>query len=764
MVNSKNALQQRLRQAFRDEAAERLQALADALAVIEQSPDEEAALIEAVFREVHSLKGAARAVSLTDIERLCQHWESLLSALKQRQLPPIAEHWSLSRQARRHLQQLIDDEEAVDREAVAVLCQAFELAIQAVPNGSRRQPPATGEGRSDSPTVLPTVLPTGGATSGATDTRLPDAVAPGQLKVSAQRLDSLLFLNEELQQIKLNALEHALADDAAAKEIRVWRRDRHELGAAARQLKGRLANVNDAVQNQLQTLLDFIDWSGDFLSQWEYRLLQTAARSDRYARDLVSLTDRMHQELQHILVLPCSVLTDGLPAMVQDIAEACGKEVRLDTAGIKLQADKRVLDELRSPLQHLVRNAVDHGLETPRKRRERGKDATGKLSITFSQDVGDKFELRIQDDGRGMDIAALRQTALAQGLVSASEIATWDDEQLYRLAFSSGFSTSDMITDLSGRGLGLTIVQEKVERLGGQVMIESHPNEGTTFTLNLPTTLTTYRAVLVRATESVLAIPAQVVDRVLRLPVQDLRTIENRLSLSLDGQLLPLWRLADILALPGQPPLVAEQQVQAVILNVGEAPFALLVDEVIGDQEITLKSLGRQLKRVRNVLGATLLGDGRIVPLLHPQDLFKSACGTESAPLLQQLEQEARERKSRLLVVEDSVTSRGLLKTILESAGHEVTTATDGMAGWEQLKQSAFDLVVSDIEMPRLDGFALTERIRNDRNLRDLPIVLVTALQSPEDRERGLEVGANAYIVKSGFDQSNLLDVIRRLI
>lgn len=756
MVNSKNALQQRLRQAFRDETAERLQALADALAVIEQSPDEEATLIEAVFREVHSLKGAARAVSLPDIEGLCQHWESLLSALKQRQLPPVAEHWSLSRQARRHLQQLIEDEEAVDRDAVAALCQAFELAAQAAPNGARRQPPAADDGRSDSPAVL--------TTGGDTDTRLPDAVAPGQLKVSAQRLDSLLFLTEELQQIKLNALEHALADDEAAKDIRVWRRNRHELGAAARQLKGRLANVNGAAQDQLQTLLDFIDWSGDFLCQWEYRLLQTAVRSDRYARDLVSLTDRMHQELQHTLVLPCSVLTDGLPAMVQDIAETCGKEVRLDTAGTKLQADKRVLDELRSPLQHLVRNAVDHGLETPRQRLERGKEATGKLSITFSQDVGDKFELRIQDDGRGMDVAALKKTALARGLVSASEIATWGDEQLYQLAFSSGFSTSNLITDLSGRGLGLTIAQEKVERLGGQVMVESHPGQGTTFTLNLPTTLATYRAVLVREAESVLAIPAQVVDRVLRLPVKDLRTVENRLSLSLDGQLLPLWRLADILALPAQTTLKVEQQVQSVVLNVGEAPFALLVDEVIGDQEITIKSLGRQLKRVRNVLGATLLGDGRIVPLLHPQDLFKSACATESAPILQQLEQEARERKSRLLVVEDSVTSRGLLKTILESAGHEVTTATDGMAGWERLKQSPFDLVVSDIEMPRLDGFALTERIRNDRNLRDLPIVLVTALQSPEDRERGLEVGANAYIVKSGFDQSNLLDVIRRLI
>ncbi|MDC0663418.1 hybrid sensor histidine kinase/response regulator [Marinobacter sp. SS21] len=755
MANSNDELQQRLRQAFREEAMERLQMLADALAMIQQSPVDEAAVIERIFREVHSLKGAARAVSLKQVEQFCQQWESLLSALKHKQLLPTAEHWSLSRKARKVMQQLVEDEDAAVPESVVRLGEAFEVAAQGEPSdeasGSELRDGGVMESASEADA------------GNATSLTPPDTGPSRHLKVNVQRLDNLLFNVEALQQLKLYALEHAQAARDAAREFQVWRRNRHDVGTAARQLKGRLGEFNESTQSQLQTLLDQLDWSGDFLGQWEFRLGYWAAGSDQFARELVSLADLMRQEMQHTLILPCGVLTEGIPAMVQDIADDSGKEVRLEVTGDDLQVDKRVLDELRSPLQHLIRNAIDHGLEPPQQRQERGKASAGSLKVTFSHEVGDKFELLIQDDGRGMDSAALAQEALERGLVSAEELKTWSEERVYQLVFSSGFSTSAMITDLSGRGLGLAIVQEKVERLGGEIRIESQPGEGTTFLIRLPTTMATYRALLVKVTETVLAVPAQVVVKVLRVPLEELTTMENRLSLSLDGQVLPLWRLAEVLDLPWETSITAETWAQLVVLKVGGNTFALLVDEVLDDQEITIKPLGRQLKRVCNVLGATLLGNGEIVPLLHPQDLFESCRRTQAAPL-REASKEDLLTKPRILVAEDSVTSRGLLKTILESVGYEVTTAVDGMEGWNLLKQSEFELLVSDIEMPRMDGFALTQRIRNDLNLRQLPVVLVTALQSPEDRERGLEAGANAYIVKSGFDQSNLLDVIRRLL
>ncbi|MDX1755518.1 MAG: response regulator [Marinobacter sp.] len=755
MANSNDALQERLRQAFREEAMERLQTLADALAMIQQSPVNEATVIESIFREVHSLKGAARAVSLKQIEQFCQQWESLLSELKRQHLLPTAEHWSLSRKARKTMQQLVENEDKVDTETLAALGAAFELAAQGAPADEAEGPASPAQNLLE---------PEPKADSGNEDVveRLDSGISR-QLKVNVQRLDSLLFHVEELQQLKLNAMEHAQTAREATREFQSWRRNRHEVATVARQLKGRLDEFNETTQGQLQTLLDLVDWSGDFLGQWEFRLGYWAGGSEQFARELVALSDTMRQEMQQTLILPCSVLIEGVPAMAQDIADACGKEVRVTVVGEELQADKRVLDELRSPLQHLIRNAIDHGLEAPAQRRKQGKAGAGRLTVAFSQEVADKFELRIQDDGRGLDTASLKETALARGLGSAEELETWSDEEVYQLVFSSGFSTREMITDLSGRGLGLAIVQEKVERLGGDIRIESEPGEGTTFLLRLPTTLATYRALLVKASETLLAIPAQVVDRVLRIGVEELKTLENRLSLSLDGQVLPLWRLAEVLNLPSQSSVTPESWAQLIVLKVGDESFAVWVDEVMDDQEITIKSLGRQLKRVPNVLGATLLGDGEIVPLLHPQDLFKSCCRTQAVPM-QQAGTEGLDQKPRILVTEDSVTSRGLLKTILESAGYEVTTAVDGMEGWNLLRQSRFDLLVSDIEMPRMDGFALTKRIRNDRNLCQLPVVLVTALQSPEDREQGLEAGANAYIVKSGFDQSNLLDVIRRLL
>lgn len=755
MTNSDDALQQRLRQAFREEAEERLQMLADALAMIQQSPVDEAAVIESIFREVHSLKGAARAVSLQQVEQFCQQWESLLSALKHKQLLPTAEHWSLSRKARKAIQQLVEDEGAVDPESVARLGEAFEIAAQGeAPDDANGSTPPDGD--------VMEPLSEAGAGNAAT-LASPDTGAGKYLKVSVQHLDHLLFNVEELQQLKLNALEHAETAGDSTREFQLWRRNRHEVGTVARQLKGRLGEFSESTQSQLQTLLDWVDWSGDFLSQWEFRLGYWAGGAEKFARELNSLTDTMRQEMQLTLILPCSVLTEGIPAMVQDIADDCGKEVRLEVTGDDLQADKQVLDELRSPLQHLIRNAIDHGLETPQQRQEQGKASTGRLKVAFSQEVGDKFELRVQDDGCGMDSDSLKKKAVKRGLVSAEELKTWSDEDVYQLVFNSGFSTSAMITDLSGRGLGLAIVQEKVERLGGEINIESQPGKGTTFLISLPTTMATYRALLVKVAENLLAIPAQVVVQVLRVPLEKLSTMENRLSLSLDGQVLPLWRLAEVLGLPWETSVTGEAWVQVVVLKVSNSAFALLVDDVLDDQEITIKSLGRQLKRVCNVLGATLLGDGEIVPLLHPQDLLKSCRRTQAAPI-RQTENADHQRKPRILVTEDSVTSRGLLKTILESAGYEVTTAVDGMEGWNLLKQSQFELLVSDIEMPRMDGFALTQRIRNDRNLRHLPVILVTALQSQEDRERGLEAGANAYIAKSGFDQSNLLDVIRRLL
>ncbi len=360
----------------------------------------------------------------------------------------------------------------------------------------------------------------------------------------------------------------------------------------------------------------------------------------------------------------------------------------------------------------------------------------------------------------------MRATAVKTGILSPGEAASLTDGETIPLVFRSGVSTSPIITEISGRGLGLAIVREKVETLGGSVSIDSTSGEGSTIRILLPVTLSTFRGILVHADGHAFVLPTMNVERVLRVKREEIGTAENRETIGYKGEALSLAHLGDVLELPrGGGGDGASPFTKLVILSHGGKRIAFAVDEIGSEQEVLLKGFRKPLKRVRNVAGATILGGGDVVPVLHVADLMKSAMRTAGRGLetLAPRGMEAAQRKS-ILVVEDSITSRTLLKNILEAAGYLVTTAVDGVDGMTKLKTESIDLVVSDVEMPRMDGFVLTEKIRGDRKLSGLPVILVTGMESREDRERGIDAGANAYIVKSNFDQSNLLGVLRRLV
>jgi two-component system chemotaxis sensor kinase CheA len=390
------------------------------------------------------------------------------------------------------------------------------------------------------------------------------------------------------------------------------------------------------------------------------------------------------------------------------------------------------------------------------------------VSLAVSQKNGDKVEILLSDDGAGIDVAKVKEAALKLGLLSPDEAEKMSQSQALSLIFQSGVSTSPIITDLSGRGLGLAIVREKVEKLGGAVSLDTHPDRGTTFRIALPLTLATFRGVIVRVDERLFVLPTISVERVARVESEKIKTVENQETIELHGQPVSLVRLGDALELARRSDSgrAMADHVQVVVLASNDMRLAFLVDEILNEQEVLVKSLGPQLARVRNIAGATVLGTGKIVPILNIPDLMKSALRVSGVTVKPPAPPPEREeaKKQSILVVEDSITARTLLKNILEAAGYEITTAVDGIDAFTQLRTGEFDLVVSDVDMPRMNGFDLTAKIRSDKKLADLPVVLVTALESREDRERGIDVGANAYIVKSSFDQSNLLEVIRRLI
>jgi two-component system chemotaxis sensor kinase CheA len=332
--------------------------------------------------------------------------------------------------------------------------------------------------------------------------------------------------------------------------------------------------------------------------------------------------------------------------------------------------------------------------------------------------------------------------------------------------FEADVTTSPMITRLSGRGLGLAIVREKAEKLGGIVSVESQSGVGAQFSIVLPSTLTTFRGILVEAAQRPYVVPTTQVERVARVNADEIRTVEGRATVSLSGRAIALVQLADVLEVPyAKSNGEAHAPTLVLVLGAGDQRVAFAVDAAHDEQEVLVKPLLAPLSRVRNIAGATVLGSGQVAPILNVSDLLKSArkfgaAGAGTAADAQPAHAEAHS----VLVAEDSITSRMLLKSILESAGYKVKTAVDGMEAFTLLRAEHFDLVVSDVEMPRLNGFDLTARIRADKKLAELPVVLVTALETREDRERGIDVGANAYIVKSQFDQSNLLDAVRRLV
>ena len=403
-------------------------------------------------------------------------------------------------------------------------------------------------------------------------------------------------------------------------------------------------------------------------------------------------------------------------------------------------------------------------MEQPAARGRKGKPAHATLTIAVAHKDGSKVEILVADDGTGIDVAKVKAAAGRLGMVPAGELEKMDEREALALVFESGVSTSSIVTDLSGRGLGLAIVRERVERLGGIIALETQPDKGTSFRIVLPLTLATFRGVLVRAGDRMFIIPAVSVERVALVAEKDIRTVENRETIALDGEALSLVHLADVLEI-ARAPGESMDNAQVVVLGLGVDRIAFRVDAVLAEQEVLVKGLGRQLARVRNLAGASVLGTGQVVPVLNVPDLMQSAMKPAASPLASVSgEQHAAAAKRSILVAEDSITSRALIKNILEAAGYSVTTAVDGVEAYTALKAGTFDLVVSDVEMPRMDGFDLTAKLRSDKRLADLPIVLVTALESREHRERGIDVGANAYIVKSSFDQSNLLEIVRRLM
>ncbi|MBE9141384.1 response regulator [Nodosilinea sp. LEGE 07088] len=421
-------------------------------------------------------------------------------------------------------------------------------------------------------------------------------------------------------------------------------------------------------------------------------------------------------------------------------------------------------------LLHLIRNAIDHGIEPAAERESMGKPAIAKLSLSGYQTTN-SVVIEVSDDGRGLDIEQIKQTAIRRKLHTPDELERMTPNQIYSLIMASGFSTRTFITEISGRGVGLDVVRTNVERLKGNIQIESTPNQGCTFRLQLSTTLTTSNVILLDVQGIIHAIPFEFLSTTVVVSPEQVELVEGHEMIYLNDQAIPVANLIDVLELIQSPSYALANKVQqarserlsCVVLKVGEEQAGFFVDRLLETQEVVLKPQSQVLKRVRSVMGATILGSGEVCMVLNPIDLIRSLQKPVEAKSENPLPTPVR-RKSLILLVEDSLPVRTQEKRLFENAGYEVVIAVDGLDGYNKLKTQKFDAVVSDIEMPNLDGLSLTAKIRQDRNYDELPIILVTTLSSEDDRRRGAEAGANAYIAKGKFNQEALLETLTRLV
>ena len=482
------------------------------------------------------------------------------------------------------------------------------------------------------------------------------------------------------------------------------------------------------------------------------------------------ITSALESGVKKLRLLPLATIFNLFPRMVRDLAKTQSKQINFAIEGGHLLLDKRLLEEIKDPLMHILRNAIDHGIETPAERHQSGKLPAATLMIQVRQ-TGNQTTISIADDGRGLDLQRIKATAIKRGIYTDQELAGMTTAQIQSLIFAAGFTTRTKVTELSGRGVGLDIVKTNIERLKGLVEVGSLPGSGCTFTIELSHTIGSSSVMMVDVRDSLYAIPVESVDRMLLLNKADIFAIGGTPTATIAGQTMTVAWLADLLSLPALAPNSAHgasqtsKSIACLLLRSGRQQLALLVDQIHDQQLVMIQSPHPVLKNVPHLSGSTILGTGEVCLVLNPADLFTTAAGHHSPAINRSRASEiALDLPPSILLVEDSLVIRTQLKRILGGAGYRVTTANDGLEGWEKLQAQNFDLVVSDVEMPRWDGLQLITAIRKHTQYKDLPAILITTLAKPVDRDRGLQAGANAYLTKGDFDGKLLLDTLTRLL
>ncbi|MFH1125481.1 MAG: hybrid sensor histidine kinase/response regulator [Pseudomonadota bacterium] len=770
-MNTSEDIKQELLTAFQAELGDLLGVLNRGLLSLEKDPsgEEREQLIADLFRAVHSIKGGARAVKIREIEKIAHRMEDVMGMIQRGELPVRPEIFDTLFHSADALQEAMDaylaGSELVTGKRVKVLADLEEIKMGSVSTGGTEIPTKAPLGTTpppapvESPEGVSPSVPSETPTPASSPARTPaSSPAAETIRVSTAKVDNLMDRMGELMVARMRTEQRLNEIRDAGQRMNRWQKNWSKVRGDYRLLKRQ-----EGHRPEVNRLIDFLDVNGDNLKNigTEIQALQRHFTSDY--RYLSLLTDDMHDGVRRVRMLPTATLFELYPRMVRDLAREQGKEVNLKVEGADTEVDRQLLDMMKDPLTHLLRNAVDHGIESPDVREAAGKPRAGTIRLRAAQ-KGNTIVLTVSDDGAGIDLNAVKQAALQRDLLKSQEIGGMKDREILDLMYRSGLSTHREVTEISGRGIGLDVVRKNLEQLQGMVDVNTDAGKGATFTLTLPLTLATSHVLLMGVAGQIVSIPTTTVVRILKVKVEEIGSVEGKLAIRVSGRPLSLFSLARVLELPGaEAPFTAGQKIPIVVVGVAEKKMAFRIDDLYGTQEVVIKGMGRQFSRVRNISGAAILGDGQVVMILNVADLVKSA--QKGAGITATIPVQVKEvARRRVLVVDDSITTRTLEKNILENAGYQVMVAADGEEAWAILQRETVDGIVADINMPRMDGFVLTKKIKGHDKLKDRPVVLVTSLETPQDKIRGMEAGADAYIIKGTFDQRDLLATVERLI
>lgn len=489
--------------------------------------------------------------------------------------------------------------------------------------------------------------------------------------------------------------------------------------------------------------------------------------SAAYESDIVKLnavTEGIRQQVMSMRMQPVSNVFDLANRLVRDLSRQFHKDAELIISGAEVEMDNVIIGMLKDPFTHLLRNAMYHGIEEPALRVSLGKKKTGTIKLSARQEGGDIL-LIIEDDGKGIDRKLVKETAIKKGLLNAVKAHALLDEEIYGFILRSGFSTNEIVTDTSGRGVGMDVVKTVVDRLNGSLTIKSSEGQGTQFILKVPATIALINVLMVRVGDMICAIPSTSIEYIAYISRKDIKTLEGKLSIFLKGQTIPLINIAHVFMVKKEEAEETREESIPIILSRSEGKkIGFIVKELLYEKEIVFREFKGYLKRPKYFSGVTTLGTGDVVLIVNIQELIQVGGSTNTTSINNTARAPLQSvKRHAILIAEDSMITAELEKNILTNAGYEVDIAIDGIDALEKLHGKKYHLLVTDVDMPRINGFELTIRVRADKKFKDIPVIIVTSKETNEDKRRGIEAGADAYVVKREFDQSNLLNTIKRL-